>query len=80
MLRRSHRWIADWPADGATVCFGHDVIGPKPRVLGAHGKVVALDCGCADGGALAALRWPERKAVAAVSVTPRELTPDPIAA
>ena len=71
----------DWPAayDGpAFVAFGHTpVLAPRWK-----GRTVDLDTGCAFGGALTALRWPELVTVGeparrAYAVPGRPLTADP---
>lgn len=54
----------DWAADyegSATVVYGH-VTTPTPR-WNAAGNAVCIDTGCCLGGALTALRWPERTLV-----------------
>lgn len=54
----------DWAADyegSATVVYGH-VTTPAPRWNEA-GNAVCIDTGCCLGGALTALRWPERTLV-----------------
>jgi protein phosphatase len=74
----------DWPAryaGAALVAFGHTpVLAPRWK-----GETVDLDTGCAFGGALTALRWPERETVSeparrTYAVPGRPLSADPFVA
>lgn len=51
-------WAADYAGE-AVVAYGH-VPQHEPRWVG---KTICLDTGCVFGGALTALRWPEREIV-----------------
>ena len=53
-----HDWAADYRGDAAVV-YGHT---PVPEAVWVN-NTINVDTGCVFGGALTALRWPEREAV-----------------
>lgn len=59
---RIYDWIPSWNDDYYFV-YGHDVVGSEPRFEGPRNNVIGLDTGCAFGGKLSALRWPEKEIV-----------------
>lgn len=60
---RVYRWAETHTDPDRLVVFGHDVLGPKPMFVNAQRTVVGIDTGCVFGGALSALRFPEREIV-----------------
>jgi protein phosphatase len=60
---RTFGWMPLWENSGTTICFGHNVCGELPVAYNEDASVIALDTGCAFGGSLCALRWPEREVV-----------------
>lgn len=54
-----YNWAADYAGEAAIV-YGHTPI-PEPRW---QNNTLCIDTGCVFGGALTALRWPEREIVA----------------
>lgn len=71
----------DWAADyrgRALVVHGHTPVA-APQ-WGGEGRVLCIDTGCCFGGALTALRWPERELVSVPALrayAERELDPSP---
>ncbi len=53
-----HAWLAGYRGE-ATVVYGHTVV---PEAIW-QGRTIDIDTGCVYGGALTALRWPERDLV-----------------
>ena len=62
-VQRIYDWVAGWGGGAATVIFGHDVVGREVVKLGDSQNVWAIDTGCAFGGRLTCVRWPEREIV-----------------
>jgi protein phosphatase len=52
----------DWDLADVTLVYGHQVF-DEVRVSGPHGTCNGIDTGCAFGGALTALRWPQQELV-----------------
>jgi protein phosphatase len=61
---RIYTWTESWNDPKETVVFGHDVVGLAPKRIGPQKNIIGLDTGCAFGGRLSALRWPEQEIVA----------------
>lgn len=57
-VQRRHAWLAGYKGL-ATVVYGHTVVAQAAWA----GRTIDLDTGCVYGGALTALRWPERELV-----------------
>lgn len=59
---QGYEWTRRWERSRLVV-IGHDVVGRTPYLMGEGANVWAVDTGCAFGGALTALRYPEEECV-----------------